>query len=178
MEASSIASFSTQRPPSVTLSVPTMPDAVEPSPYLILHELPGIFLKVLDFLASKRLCSPRAALVLESSSVDHNCRQRVSCHHIYGVTNKLTNLEIRTARVKVQIHYLRRRPNFDWANIKGVILSVCRFDRAWFSVFFDLAQEGLGFFFALGQEGVLQGCFCDVDDLKRSGRRRLEGILL
>ena len=47
--------------------------AVEPPPYLIFQELPETLLKGPDFLASSMLCSPRAALVFKSSSVDHNC---------------------------------------------------------------------------------------------------------
>lgn len=71
-EASSMAWFSTQRPPRLTLSVPTTPEAVEPSPYLILQELPSIFSKVSDLLGSNKLCSSRAFFVFESSSVDHS----------------------------------------------------------------------------------------------------------
>ena len=64
----------------MTLSVPTMPEAVDPSPYLIFHELPETILKELDFLASNRLCLPPAAvaLVFVSSSVDHNCMHEMS----------------------------------------------------------------------------------------------------
>jgi hypothetical protein len=62
----------------LTLSVPTTPEAVEPSPYLILQELPNIFLKDLDFFASNKLCSPRAFFVFESSSVDHSYEKEVS----------------------------------------------------------------------------------------------------
>jgi hypothetical protein len=73
---------STHRPPNVTLSVPTTPEAFDPSLYLILQELPDNFLKELDFLALKRLCLPPAAdaFVFASSSVDHNCEQEVNRH--------------------------------------------------------------------------------------------------
>ena len=55
-----------------------MPEAVEPSPYLIFQELPDTFLKDSDFFGSNRLCSPRAFFVFESSSVDHNYKDEVS----------------------------------------------------------------------------------------------------
>ncbi|KAF3036313.1 hypothetical protein E8E12_005548 [Didymella heteroderae] len=55
-----------------------MPEAVEPSPYLIFQELPDTFLKESDLLAWNRLCSPRASFVFESSSVDHSCDEERS----------------------------------------------------------------------------------------------------
>ena len=56
--ASSMAWFLIVRPPIVTLSVLTSPDAVEESPYWICQMLPGTFLKVLDLLRSKILWLP------------------------------------------------------------------------------------------------------------------------
>jgi len=41
------------RPPTLTLSVPTVPEAEEPSPYVICHVEPGEFWKVLDLEGSK-----------------------------------------------------------------------------------------------------------------------------
>jgi hypothetical protein len=43
-------------PPSVTLSVPTVPEAEEESPYEIFHEEPELALNVLDLLESKITC--------------------------------------------------------------------------------------------------------------------------
>jgi hypothetical protein len=54
-----------------------MPEAVDPSPYLIFHELPDTLLKELDFFTLNRLCPRQAAFVFESSSVDHSCANEV-----------------------------------------------------------------------------------------------------
>ena len=54
----------------MTLSVPTVPDAEELSPYEIFHEEPWVFLKVVDFEESKTVCP--VVLVEDGSSVDQS----------------------------------------------------------------------------------------------------------
>ena len=53
VSASSMAWFCTVKPPMVMLSVPTVPDAEDWSPYWICHVLPDDSLKVEDFEGSK-----------------------------------------------------------------------------------------------------------------------------
>lgn len=55
----------------LTLSVPTSPDAPEPSPYVIFHVAPAVFLKVLDFLGSKTLWPEE--LIDLGNSVERTC---------------------------------------------------------------------------------------------------------
>jgi hypothetical protein len=69
-----MAWFSTQSPPRVTWSVPTSPEAPEPSPYLIFHVAPVIFLYEEDFLGLYISCLGSAealAFVAESRRLDH-----------------------------------------------------------------------------------------------------------
>ena len=64
-------------PPMLSVSFPTMPEAVDPSPYEI-FQVASLFLKVLDLEASKMLCSLLpVSIVLLGSCVDHSY-QRVS----------------------------------------------------------------------------------------------------
>jgi hypothetical protein len=48
-----MAWFLIVRPPTVTLSVPTVPEAEDWSPYEIFHVDPAILLKLEEFVASK-----------------------------------------------------------------------------------------------------------------------------
>ena len=58
-------------PPRLTLSVPTSPDALDPSPYEIFQVLPDFFLKVDDLDESKIVWDePPCFCVLADSSVD------------------------------------------------------------------------------------------------------------
>jgi hypothetical protein len=72
--ASSIAWFAIVSPPSDTLSVPTVPEAEEPSPYEIFQVEPLDVLKVEDLLESKMVCPLLWLWVAFGSSVDQTCK--------------------------------------------------------------------------------------------------------
>lgn len=70
--ASSMACFWMTRPPTLTTSVPTVPEAEEPSPYEIFQDEPEEFWNVLDWVGSKMVWLV-PDVVAEGSSVDQSC---------------------------------------------------------------------------------------------------------
>jgi hypothetical protein len=63
----------------VTLSVPTLPDAVEESPYAIFQVEPLVALKVEDFFGLKIVCPVPWLCVELGSSVDQTCGRNQHC---------------------------------------------------------------------------------------------------
>lgn len=61
----------------VTLSVPTVPEALEPSPYEICHLSLGWLTKVLELAGLKMLWLEPDDCVEDGSSVDQTCRVSV-----------------------------------------------------------------------------------------------------
>ena len=71
--ANSMAWFSTLKPPTVTVSVPTSPEAVEPSPYWICQVEPEEAFQV-ELLDESKIVWPLVLWTLAGSSVLHTHR--------------------------------------------------------------------------------------------------------
>jgi len=65
------------KPPIVTLSVPTEPEAPEPSPYVICQVEPSVFWKVLDCVGLKTSWAPAEFKVSCDSWVDQHQRSEL-----------------------------------------------------------------------------------------------------
>jgi hypothetical protein len=94
--------------------------------------------------------------------VDHNyhlASADVAC--ILEREEKIAYLEIRTSRVEMQVHALRRRPDVHWTYIQRIVLLVIRSYLAGLllALVVDLAQNGLRGAFGLGEKTFLSVFF-------------------
>jgi hypothetical protein len=159
------------------LSVPTVPEAVEPSPYLIFQLDPDWARYVLDFLGSKMLCFPASALrVAGERDVDHSfplASAQDKTPEAEQVETAKTDLEIRTPRIKMQVHSLRRRPHIHRTYIQRIVLLIICLNLAWLllPLLVDFAQDRYGGAFGFGEEGVLERFLGLVDALEGPGGR-------
>jgi hypothetical protein len=84
-----------------------------------------------------------------------------------------TDLEIRTPRIKMQVHSLRRRPHIHRTYIQRIVLLIICLNLAWLllPLLVDFAQDRYGGAFGFGEEGVLERFLGLVDALEGPGGR-------